>query len=407
MVSLIKPICAVFLAAILTAGARDTFTREEFEILDQQRKTAEAELAALQSSGQRVRSDIENLDAALIAAAMETHRSETAAADAEKALAELAVKRRAAETSLLDNANAFEDLIAALAASNRRRPPALIVSPTRANDAIRRAILMSATSPRLSARAGDLKDEITALNDVERDLRGHKARLATAEAKLAVKNIEIEQLATAKRVEVTGMRGDLANLRARAERLGAEAGTLRDLLAALEAVAPGAPSLKPRRTGKGARMASAAPVSRVAATVPVAAAAQKALGKAKAGSLTTPTSGPVLYRFGDTLPTGGKAEWITYTTPAEAQILAPASGKVEYARPFRSYGSMLILRTSDNYHVILTGMSRIYVTEGQSVKAGEPVGRMPDRREPPPELNMELRSGDTLMNPADWLTANE
>jgi murein hydrolase activator len=76
---------------------------------------------------------------------------------------------------------------------------------------------------------------------------------------------------------------------------------------------------------------------------------------------------------------------------------------VEYARPFRSYGSMLILRTSDGYHVILSGMSRIYVTEGQNVAAGEPVGRMPDRSDPPPELNMELRLGDTVMNPADWL----
>ena len=48
-------------------------------------------------------------------------------------------------------------------------------------------------------------------------------------------------------------------------------------------------------------------------------------------------------------------------------------------------------------------MSRIYVTEGQKVAAGEPVGRMPDRSDPPPELNMELRLGDTVKNPADWL----
>jgi len=65
------------------------------------------------------------------------------------------------------------------------------------------------------------------------------------------------------------------------------------------------------------------------------------------------------------------------------------------------------LRTSDGYHVILTGMSRIYVTEGQTVSAKEPVGRMPDRADPPPQLNMELRLGDKVMNPAQWLPSDK
>jgi septal ring factor EnvC (AmiA/AmiB activator) len=112
----------------------------------------------------------------------------------------------------------------------------------------------------------------------------------------------------------------------------------------------------------------------------------------------------VLHSFGDRLnPRAERRNGSPSRRGAEAQVTAPISGVVEYARPFRSYGMMLILRTSDGYHVILSGMSRIYVTEGQNVATGEPVGRMPDRSDPPPELNMELRLGDTVMNPADWL----
>ncbi|MDP1556054.1 MAG: peptidase M23, partial [Hyphomonas sp.] len=56
------------------------------------------------------------------------------------------------------------------------------------------------------------------------------------------------------------------------------------------------------------------------------------------------------------------------------------------------------------YNVILSGMSRIYVSEGQSVSAGEPVGRMPDRDDPAPELTVELRLGDRVLNPAEWMS---
>ena len=131
------------------------------------------------------------------------------------------------------------------------------------------------------------------------------------------------------------------------------------------------------------------------------------LGVAALGALVQPTAGNVIHGFGDKMPTGGKTEWITFATRQAAQVVAPIGGKVEYARPFRSYGSMLILRTSDGYHVILTGMSRIYVTEGQTVSANEPVGRMPDRAEPAPQLNMELRLGDKVMNPAQWLPSGK
>jgi len=149
---------------------------------------------------------------------------------------------------------------------------------------------------------------------------------------------------------------------------------------------------------------SNSPSSKPSATSAVARTpASRPLGRAVIGALKPPVAGSLARAFGEKLPTGGKSEWVAFATRANAQVVAPVGGTVEYARPFRTYGSMLILRTSDGYHVILTGMSRIYVTEGQGVSVGEPVGRMPDRAEPVPELNMELRLGDKVMNPADWL----
>ena len=76
---------------------------------------------------------------------------------------------------------------------------------------------------------------------------------------------------------------------------------------------------------------------------------------------------------------------------------------IEHADVFRSYGHMLILRTSDNYRIIIAGMAETYGSPGQQVNAGEPVGRMSGRRNPPPELYLELRKNDESVNPANWL----
>jgi septal ring factor EnvC (AmiA/AmiB activator) len=397
-----RPLTVSIAAFVLTAAAPDTFSREELQALEAERQAAEQKLEALQAAGENTLSDLKNIDSQLISAAMESQRREEQASNAEKSLIDLGARRVSAQMSLLENRQALEDLLAALAASNRRKPPALIVSPSKANTAVRRAILMSETTPRLATESEELSREIDTLNELERRIRGEKAKLDAAEATLALKQVEIERLAAAKRGNFEDLSGDIALLKAHAAEIGAREEDLRSLLASLEAQAPSAPGAKPDLRP---RLVSNSPSSKPSATSAVARTpASRPLGRAVIGALKPPVAGSLARAFGEKLPTGGKSEWVAFATRANAQVVAPVDGTVEYARPFRTYGSMLILRTSDGYHVILTGMSRIYVTEGQGVSVGEPVGRMPDRAEPVPELNMELRLGDKVMNPADWLS---
>jgi murein hydrolase activator len=402
----LRPLVLSCAAFALIAAAPATFTREDLEVLEAERQAAMTRLEALQTAGQETETDLRQIDSKLISAAMEARRREEQAASSEKALIDLGTRRVVAQSALLEDRQALEDLLAALAAANRRRPPALIVSPGKANTAIRRAILMSETTPRLAARSNTLSAEIDELNQLERQIRGERAQLETAEATLALKRVEIEQLAAAKRGSFEDITGDINVLKERADTLGRKAETLRELLSALESGAPSAPAVKPTLRPTLASASNSVSRPKPPSIAPQSTPASRPLGKAALGGLIQPTAGNVLYGFGDKMPTGGKTEWITFSTRQAAQVVAPTDGKVEYARPFRSYGSMLILRTSDGYHVILTGMSRIYVTEGQSVSANEPVGRMPDRANPPPELNMELRLGDKVMNPAQWLPSD-
>lgn len=399
---LCRALLALLFAFALVAARPETFTREELLAIEREHAAAEAKLAAVRNAEKVAGDDLKALDTDLLSAAMEARRREEQATAAEAALASLAIRRTEAEARLLTGEQALEDLLATIAASNRRRPPALVVSPGKANTAIRRAILMGNVTPRLQEATARLGTEIADLSRLERQITAEQARLAGAQETLAVKKQDIERLAAAKRSAYEDLTGDLTQLRSRANALGQEASTLRDLLAALEADAPPAPGAKPAARPQLAAVRPASPRTAIASPAP-AAASSRPLGKAALGGLMQPAAGTLTHRFGDKLPGGGKAEWIRFETREEAQVVAPVGGKVEYARPFRSYGAMLILRTSDGYNVVLTGMSRIYVSEGQAVSAGEPVGRMPDRTDPPPELTMELRLGDRVLNPAEWL----
>lgn len=392
---------AVACAALALMGAApESFTVDEVEALEAEKRAAEAQLAAIENARMATSNDLAVLEAQLISAAMESRRREEQASAAELRLIDLRTRMLSTQESLLEDRAALEDLLGVMAMSGRDRPPALIVSPDRANEAVRRAIVTGDAAPRLAERVTALSDEIETLNRLEAQIRRERARLEAAEAVLALKEEEILQLTAAKRGAFENVTIDADQLRARVAELGARASSLRALLADLETSAPGLPGRKPDLRP---RYVSTSPT---VTPSPVPQAPQRTLtplGASNLGQLGRPVTGLVLRGYGDRLPGGGTSEGLYIQAREGAQVLAPADGRIEYAGKFRSYGEMLILRTSDGYHVILAGLGQIHGSVGQSVRAGEPVGQMTRRSEPPPELYLELRQGDASLNPARWM----
>lgn len=383
---------------LLLGAAPDTFSRAELEALEKEKLEAEQQLAALEAAGALTEVDVASLNAALLTAAAESQRREEQATRAERELIDLEIRRLSASEALFADEEALEDILAALASASRGRPPALIVSPDDANTSVRASILMGDAAPALAERAGELADEIKALNQLERNIRREQARLDAAEATLAVKRFEIEQLAAQKRAQFEDVSADAARLRARAAVLAEQASDIRSLLEALENDAPSAPGRKPEIV----KAALPETTSRPVVSLPDP-ADLRPLGAREIGNMLAPVAGTVSEGFGARRSTGSKAEGITFVTRREAQVVAPVDGVIEFANTFRSYGHMLILRTSDDYRVIMTGLGSTYGTRGQRVQAGEPIGRMSARRSPPPELYLELRKNDQPENPAGWL----
>jgi septal ring factor EnvC (AmiA/AmiB activator) len=130
------------------------------------------------------------------------------------------------------------------------------------------------------------------------------------------------------------------------------------------------------------------------------------------GELPLPVAGRFTRRFGRDDGNGGVMLGDTLATQSGAIVTAPSDGSVLYAGPFRSYGQLLILDAGDGYHVVLAGLSRISVTLGQSVLAGEPVATMGEARvagaaafeagNAGPELYVEFRKDGKPVDPSPW-----
>lgn len=246
-------------------------------------------------------------------------------------------------------------LLSALQLFRRNPPPALLVSPDDARDAVRAAILIRAMTPELQRRADAYSRQALAVRTLRREAAAAAAELFTAESVVADRKGEIERLI----IEKTRLE------RAYAQEALIEASELRTLGALTDGLTPRAP------------------------TGPL--------------TLASPAPGRILTRFGATLPAGGRATGLSIRTEKGRTVTSPAAATVEYAGALNGWGVVLILRAQDAYLLVLAGLDQVSVARGQTVTAGAPVGRMADRLTSEPDLYLEVREEGIPVDPERWL----
>lgn len=258
------------------------------------------------------------------------------------------------------NQKALVRLLSALETYRRDPPPALLVSPNSARDAVNAAILMKAITPELQRRARALAAEGEALNRVRREILIRDGDLLGAEHDVADRRAELDALADEK-----------ARIEGPAD--------------------PAALDL--------ARKASAS--NSVAAAVAALATPESATDPAPTNPVP-PLPGPVTRRFGDVLPGHGRSQGWSWRAAEGALVQSPAAGRVVYAGPLKGWGFVVILQSGGGYHFVLAGLSR-GVAIGVQVAAGEPLGRMarsPSGPGGPSELYLEVRRGARPIDPS-------
>jgi murein hydrolase activator len=118
-----------------------------------------------------------------------------------------------------------------------------------------------------------------------------------------------------------------------------------------------------------------------------------------------PLPGEIVRAFGERAGRLRKPGFVIAATPGQA-VAAPEEGRIAFAGPFKSYGLLLIIEHSREYHTLLWGFSRIDVAYGEEVRTGQVVGAIGGDAGDTPKLHVELRRNGRPVNPTPWLAAS-
>ena len=315
------------------------------------------------------------------------------------------------QKSLDERRAVIVEILAALQRVGHQPPPALMVRPEDALQAVRMAIMLGAVLPEMRAQADALAGDLADLLRVRKDIVGERERLSRDLAQLGRDQLRMNMLIDERQTKQATTEQALDTERQHAIDLARQVDGLRDLIGKLENNLDSAN----RAAHLAARAAQEGRPDIAAANDPGRLAPAVAFASTR-GRLPLPVNGTRLREFGTSDGLGGTQKGVSIATRTGAQITAPCDGWVVYAGAFRSYGQLLILNAGGGYHVLLAGMERISVDLGQFVLTGEPVAVMGGgpqvsaaaaAKPKQPVLYVEFRKDGAPIDPGPWWATNE
>jgi septal ring factor EnvC (AmiA/AmiB activator) len=385
---------------------------QEFEALQAERKKALEAEAKLRQEIDAIAGDRRKLNQQLIETAARVRNVEQRIAATEARLQPLDENEKAIRHSLEERRAVIAEVLAALQRMGRRPPPAVIVQPEDALQAVRTAIVLGAVLPEMRQQAEILASDLSELVRLRKEIAAERDALARDLAALAEDQQRLALLVEGRQKKQAAVESELEAEKQRAAALAKEAESVKDLIAKLE-----------QGLDKETRAARATVRGLIEGrVVPGNLQDSGRLGPAitfvaARGLLPLPVNGVKVRNFGDPDGMGSPEKGLVIATRPGAQVTSPCDGAVVYAGPFRSYGQLLILNAGGGYHVLLMGMERISVDPGQFVLTGEPVAVMGSGAQlataaatltpSQPVLYVEFRKDGTPIDPGPWWATSE
>lgn len=123
---------------------------------------------------------------------------------------------------------------------------------------------------------------------------------------------------------------------------------------------------------------------------------------AGSGSFAMPVSGTVTSPFGTRW--GRNHNGTDFGAPQGTKVLAADSGTVTFCGQSGGYGNLIILNHKNGYETYYGHLSRILVSQGQTVEKGEKIGEVGSTgNSTGPHLHFEIRENSVPKNPLNYL----
>jgi len=413
------------------ARAEEDLSRDEAkQKLDQTEQKLQSSRAKEQGISQDLAALAEErakLNSELIEAGKNVQESEAKLSETEAKLAELTEQVNVIQSSITERKEAIVKMLSAMQRIGRTPPPALVTRRDDALAVVRSAMLLANVFPELKYQADNLSRELEGLVTLENGIRDQRDAQKRETDRLGSQQAALDRLLEEKRRATAQGEAELADIRRAAAEQAQAVTDLNELVAHLDeqiarveiaqydAEVAAERALRAREqsqalaTPDNENVVEIKPAStRVAFASPDRLKPALAFETAK-GTLRLPAQGKRVRRFGDADAAGSTLKGISLQTRGEARITAPADGWVVYAGEFRSYGQLLIINAGGGYHILLAGMSRIDVSLGQFVLAGEPIAVMGSTAAPSqsddnsrPVLYVEFRKDGRPIDPDPW-----
>jgi murein hydrolase activator len=329
-------------------------------------------------------------EAAALAARIQETEAAAAAREAEvKLISEASEKLQA---RLAERQRPLVRLTAALQRLSRRPPALALLRPGSVRDTMHLRALLETMLPEVETRTAALREEIEKGRALERRALATVETLRRNEAELDDRRRQLAALESRQRLQSRSASGIAAREAERALALAEQAGDLGDLVEEVGrqgklrerlAKLPG-PIMRPLRP-------------EVSQVVDVRSFAPVAQGLA---GYVLPVSGRVVTGFGETRANQRRTRGLELLTRANAQVIAPAAGRVAFAGPYRGYGRIVIIAHDAGWTTLVTGLARIDVEVGDQVLSGSPLGMAGPVT---PVIGVELRKDGDPVNPLRYV----
>ncbi len=340
---------------------------------------------------EHLKEDQRILSDALIKVAKEERIIANDIAKREEKLKKMIEKQVQVYQSLKNRRSEFAEVLAILERMGLNPPPALMIQPEDVLASMRSSILLGSVIPQMHEKTRDLTEKLKELTNLSNSITMEYTVLKTKLQNQAEQRKRLELLLDKKNKLQKKSEKELTEQQQENIALAKEAQSLEELILELDRQSKLSSDLS-IQVRKNLQLL------------------EQSNFKSRRGSLLFPVSGKSIRyshknskitRFGEMIE-----------TEPGAIIISPADAFIAFAGPFRSYGQLIILNVGNGYHIILTGMSRINVKQGQFVLSGEPLGMMGmqfiansvalDIGKTAPMLYIEFRKQGKPVNPTPW-----
>ena len=265
-----------------------------------------------------------------------------------------------------------------------RRPPLLaLAEPGSIRDIVHVHAVLASVLPVMRARTADLRADVERGRQLRAAADAALASERDAQSRLVSQRQQLAALETRKRVQSSLFASGAMVEQDRAIAMGEEARDISELMGRIDDAAlvrarleslPG-PVLRPTQPSSARALPDDTVVA--AASIP---------------AYRLPVVGQVVTGLGEISETGVRARGLTIATRAGAQVVAPTSGRIVFAGPFRGYGNIIVIDHGLGWTTLVTSLAALDVKVGDAVDPGSPIGRAgPDR----PTVTVELRRRGT------------